>query len=322
MKRKAMACAAGLLVGLLFGAPAIAQTYPTKTVKIIVPYQAGQGTDVAARYFAEQLSKSLGQTFYVDNKPGAGGNIGAEATAHSAPDGYTLMMGTNATQTMNEFLYASVGYDSAKDFAPIILVGMLPMVISANPSFPANSISELIAAAKARPDKIDMALPSTTARIVFELLKERTGAPLFGVPYKGSATAMTEVTGGQVQTIIDTVTATRGHVTAGKLKALGITTLKSSELLPGVKSVAEQGVPGFEMTAWNAFYAPAGTPKPIIDLLNAEVTKILAQPDTQQRLLQLGFEPAGGTPGSLAKLEVQERAKWAPLIKAAGLKGE
>jgi tripartite-type tricarboxylate transporter receptor subunit TctC len=322
MKLKAMACAAGLLAGLLSGAPAIAQTYPTKTVKIIVPYQAGQGTDVAARYFAEQLSKSLGQTFYVDNKPGAGGNIGAEATAHSAPDGYTLMMGTNATQTMNEFLYPSTGYDSQKDFAPIILVGMLPMVISANPSFPANSISELIAAAKAKPDKFDMALPSTTARIVFELLKERTGAPLFGVPYKGSATAMTEVTGGQVQTIIDTVTATRGHVTAGKLKALGITTLKSSELLPGVKSVAEQGVPGFEMTAWNAFYAPAGTPKPIIDLLNAEVTKILAQPDTQQRLLGLGFEPAGGTPESLAKLEVQERAKWAPLIKAAGLKGE
>ena len=322
MKQKAMAYAAGVVAGLLYSLAATAQTYPTKTVKIIVPYQAGQGTDVAARYFAEQLSKSLGQTFYVDNKPGAGGNIGTEAAARSAPDGYTLMMGTNATQTMNEFLYPSTGYDSQKDFAPIILVGMLPMVISANPSFPANSISELIAAAKAKPDKIDMALPSTTARIVFELLKERTGAPLFGVPYKGSATAMTEVTGGQVQTIIDTVTATRGHVTAGKLKALGITTLKSSELLPGVKSVAEQGVPGFEMTAWNAFYAPAGTPKPIIDLLNAEVTKILAQPDTQQRLLGLGFEPAGGTPESLAKLEVQERAKWAPLIKAAGLKGE
>ena len=148
MTLKAMACAAGLLAGLLSGAPAIAQTYPTKTVKIVVPYQAGQGTDVAARYFAEQLSKSLGQTFYVDNKPGAGGNIGAEATAHAAPDGYTLMMGTNATQTMNEFLYPSTGYDSQKDFAPIILVGMLPMVISANPSFPANSISELMCCPK------------------------------------------------------------------------------------------------------------------------------------------------------------------------------
>jgi tripartite-type tricarboxylate transporter receptor subunit TctC len=322
MKLKAMACAAGLLAGLLCSVAATSQTYPTKTVKIIVPYQAGQGTDVAARYFAEQLSKALGQIFYVDNKPGAGGNIGTEATARSAPDGYTLMMGTNATQTMNEFLYASVGYDSAKDFAPIILVGMLPMVIAANPSFPANSVTELIAAAKATPDKIDMALPSTSARIVFELLKDRTGAPLFGVPYKGSATAMTEVMGGQVQTITDTVTAIRGHVTAGKLKPLGITTLKSSELLPGVKSVAEQGVPGFEMAGWNAFYAPAGTPRAIVDLLNAEVTKILAQPETRQRLLQLGFEPAGGTPGYLAKFEGQERLKWAPLIKAAGLKGD
>ena len=322
MTLKAMAYAAGLLAGLMSGAPTIAQTYPAKTVKIIVPYQAGQGTDVAARYFAEQLSKSLGQTFYVDNKPGAGGNIGAEAAARSAADGYTLMMGTNATQSMNEFLYASVGYDSAKDFAPIILVGMLPMVISANPSFPANSVAELVAAAKAKPDKVDMALPSTSARIVFELLKDRTGAPLFGVPYKGSATAMTEVMGGQVQTIIDTVTAIRGHVSAGKLKPLGITTLKSSELLPGVKSVAEQGVPGFEMAGWNAFYAPAGTPRPIVDLLNAEVAKILAQPETRQRLLQLGFEPAGGTPESLAKFERQECSKWAPLIKAAGLKGD
>jgi tripartite-type tricarboxylate transporter receptor subunit TctC len=319
---KSIACIAGLIVGLLSGAAAMAQTYPTKTVRIIVPYQAGQGTDVMARYFAERLSKALGQTFYVDNKPGAGGNIGTEAGARSSPDGYTLTMGTNATHTMNEYLYASVGYDAEKDFAPIILVGMLPMVISANPSFPANSLTELIAAAKANPEKIDMALPSTSARIVFELLKERTGAPLFGVPYKGSATAMTEVVGGQVQLIIDTVTATRGHVAAGKLKALAITTLKNSELLPGVKSVAEQGVPGFEMTAWNAVYAPQGTPRPIIDLLNAEIAKILAQPETQQRLLQLGFEPAGGTPEQLAEFGRQERNKWAPLIKAADLKGD
>src|SRR5216684_5522900 len=313
---------AAITAGLAFAAFAVAQAYPQKPIRIIVAYQAGQGTDVATRHIADRLTHALGQSFYVDNKPGAGGNIGTEAAARSAPDGYTLMMGTNATQTMNEFLYASVGYDSAKDFAPIVLVGMLPMVIAANPSFPANSVTELIAAAKAKPDKIDMALPSTSARIVFELLKDRTGASLFGVPYKGSATAMTEVMGGQVQTIIDTVTAIRGHVTAGKLKPLGITTLKSSELLPGVKSVAEQGVSGFEMTGWNAFYAPAGTPRAIVDRLNAEVTKILAQPETRQRLLQLGFEAAGGTPESLAKFEGQERAKWAPLIKAAGLKGD
>jgi tripartite-type tricarboxylate transporter receptor subunit TctC len=321
MKTKAIAGVICLLAGLLLGANAMAQAYPAKTVKIIVPYQAGQGTDVVARYLAEHLTKSLGQTFYVDNKPGAGGNIGTEAGARSAPDGYTLTMGTNATQSMNQFMYASLGYDPAKDFAPIVLVGMLPMVIAANPSFPVNTIPELVSAAKTKPDKINVAMPSTSARLVFELLKDRTGAPLFGVPYKGSATAMTEVMGGQVQLTIDTVTAIRGHVASGKLKALGITTLKASELLPGVKSVAEQGVPGFEMSPWVALYAPHGTPQPIIDTLNAEVMKILARPETRQRLSQLGFEPVGGTPKQLAAFEQQERSKWGPLIKAAGLKG-
>ena len=313
---------AALVAGLLSVATAEAQTWPNKTVKIIVPYQAGQGTDVATRYFADQLTKALGQTFYVDNKPGAGGNIGTEAAAHSPADGYTLLMGTNGTQTMNEFLYASPGFDPAKDFTPIMLVGLLPMVVAANPSFAANSVAELVAAAKAKPDKVDVALPSTTARLVFELLKERTGAPLFGVPYKGSATAITEVMGGQVQTMVDTVTALRGHVTSGKLKALGITTLKPSELLPGVKPVAEQGVPGFETTGWVALYAPRGTPESVIALLSKELTRILAEPETRQRLLQIGLDPMGGTPASLAEFEKKERAKWGPVIKAAGLKGE
>jgi len=320
MKRRVFACA--FVACLAFGLPSHAQTWPAKPIKIVVPYQAGQGTDVGARLFAEQLSKALGQQVLVDNKPGAGGNIGTADAARSPNDGYTLLMGTVATQTMNEFLYPSVGYDSQKDFEPIALVGMLPMVISANPSFAVNSVAELVAAAKAKPDKIDIALPSTTARLVFELLKTQSGAPLFGVPYKGSATAMQEVTGGQLPVIIDTATATRGQVAGGKLKPLGITTLKSSELMPGVKSVAEQGFPGFEVTAWNALYAPKGTPKAVIDRLNAEIAKILAQPETRQRLLQIGFEPASGTPDQLAAFEKREREKWGPLIKAAGLKGD
>src|SRR5215216_3561422 len=314
---KVLTVAAALLAGVLSCTAAQAQSYPNKTVKIIVPYQAGQGTDVATRYFADQLTKALGQTFYVDNKPGAGGNIGTEAAAHSPADGYTLLMGTNGTQTMNEFLYASPGFDPAKDFAPIMLDGMLPMVVAANPSFAPNSVAELVAAAKAKPDKVDVALPSTTARLVFELLKERTGAPLFGVPYKGSATAITEVMGGQVQTMVDTVTALRGHITSGKLKALGITTLKPSDLLPGVKTVAEQGVPGFETTAWIALYAPRGTPELVIALLNKEFARILAEPETRQRLLQIGIEPVGGTAASLGDFEKKERIKWGPLIKAA-----
>ncbi|MCW5735855.1 MAG: tripartite tricarboxylate transporter substrate binding protein [Enhydrobacter sp.] len=318
MKRRILLCLAAALAAL----PAAAQTYPAKPVRLIVPYQAGQGTDVAARLIAEPLGKALGQQIFVDNKPGAGGNIGTEAAARSPADGYTLLMGTVATQTMNEFLYASTGYESEKDFAPVILVGMLPMVISANPAFAANTIPELIAAAKAQPDKINIALPSTTARIVYELFRQRAGAPLFGVPYKASATAMTETMGGQVPLIIDTATASRGHVQSGKLKALAITTLKSSELLPGVKSVAEQGIAGFEVTAWNAMYVPRGTPKDIVDRLNAEVAKILAMPEIRQRLLQLGFEPVSGTPEQLAAFEKQERAKWGPLIKAAGLKAD
>ena len=311
-----------LLMALLLALPAAAETYPSRPVRVIVPYQAGQGTDVAARYFAERLSKALGQQFIVDNRPGAGGNIGTEAVAHAAADGYTLLMGTNATQTMNEFLYPSTGYDAAKDFAPVVLVGMLPMVVAANPDFKPSTIPELVAAAKAQPDKINVALPSTSARVVFEFLKERTGAPLFGVPYKGSGTAMTEVMGGQVQLIVDTATALRGHVQNGKLKAIAITTMKSGELLPGVKSVAEQGVTGFEMTPWTAMYAPRGTPKEIVDRLNAEVMKVLAEPEARQKLMSLGFEPAGGTPDQLGSFEKSERAKWGALIKAAGLKGD
>jgi tripartite-type tricarboxylate transporter receptor subunit TctC len=311
-----------LLTLLLLALPAAAQNYPSRPVRLIVPYQAGQGTDVAARYFAERLSKALGQQFVVDNKPGAGGNIGTEAVAHATADGYTLLMGTNATQTMNEFLYSSTGYDAEKDFAPVVLVGMLPMVVAANPGFAPSTMPELIAAAKAQPDKINVALPSTSARVVFEFLKERSGAPLFGVPYKGSGTAMTEVMGGQVQLIIDTATALRGHVQSGKLKAIAITTLKSGELLPGVKSVAEQGVAGFEMTPWTALYAPRGTPKEIVDRLNAEVMKVLAEKEARDKLLSLGFEPAGGTPDQLAAFEKTERAKWGSLIKAAGLKGD
>jgi tripartite-type tricarboxylate transporter receptor subunit TctC len=317
---KSVKWAVGLLA-LLWSCASVAQTYPARPVRIIVPYQAGQGTDVVARYFAEHLSRTLGQRFYIENKPGAGGNIGAEQAARADADGYTLLMGTNATQAMNEFMYSSMGFEPARDFSPIILVGKLPMVLAASPSFTGNSLADLVAAAKAAPDRIDVALPSTTARIVFEFLKERTGASLSSVPYKGSATAMTDTLGGQVPLIIDTVTAVRSQVADGKLKALGITALKSTELMPGVKSIAEQGVPDFEVTAWNAFYAPRDTPRAVIDLLNGELAKALAQPETRKRLLDLGFDSAGGTPADLARFEAQERLKWGPVIKATGLQG-
>ena len=299
-----------------------AQAYPTQPVKIIVAYQAGQGTDIATRYFAEQLGKALGQSFYVDNKPGAGANLGTEVAARSAPDGYTLTMGTNATHATNQFLYPSVSFDAEKDFEPIILIGSFPMVIAANPAFPGNTVPELLAAVRANPKSADIAMPSTTARIVFEFFKAQTGAPLFGVPYNGSSTAMTEAMGGQVPLIIDTVTAARPLVSSGKLKAIAVTSLKPTELLPGVKPVAEQGLPGFEVIAWNALYAPKGTPKEIVTLLNAELNKILAQPETKQKLLAMGYDAGGGTPEQLAEFARNERRKWGPLITSAGIRAE
>ena len=313
---------ATIAVGLALATLAAAQAYPQKPIRIIVAYQAGQGTDVATRHIAERLTHALGQSFYVDNKPGAGGNIGTEAAARSAPDGYTLTMGTNATHGTNQFLYDAVPFDAEKDFEPIILIGSFPMVIAANPSFPGNSIADVVATAKSKPKSADIAIPSTTARIVFELLKSQTQAPVFGIPYKGSGTAIAEVMGGQLPFIIDTVTALRPHVAAGKLKAIAVTSLKGTDLLPGVKPVAEQGLPGFEVIAWNALYAPKGTPKPLVQLLNTEINKILAQPEMHHKLQELGFDVVGGTPEQLAEFGRSERRKWGPLIAASGIKAE
>ncbi len=299
-----------------------AQDYPVRPVRIIVAYQAGQGTDVATRFVAEQLTKAIGQSFFIENRAGAGGNVGTAEAARAAPDGYTLTMGTSGTQTMNPFLYASTGYDAEKAFDPIILVSRFPMVIAAGPSASFKNIGELLEAARANPKAADMAIPSTTARLVVELLKERTGIGLFGVPYKGSPAAATDVLGGQLPILIDTISGARPGLSSGKLRPIAVTSAKPSALLPGVPSVAEQGVPGFDVSAWNALYAPRGTPAAIITRLNAEVAKVLAQPDVQQRLLQLGHEPVGGTPAELAAFEKSEREKWGPIIKKAGLKAD
>jgi tripartite-type tricarboxylate transporter receptor subunit TctC len=290
-------------------------------VRIIVAYPAGQGTDIATRHLADQLGRALGQNFLVENRPGAGGSVGTEATAKSPPDGYTLTMGTNASHAANEFMYPSIGYDAEKDFEPVILVGMLPMVVGANPSFAATNLRELVAAAKARPDTINVAVTSTTGRVTFEMLRA-AGAPLFAVPYRGSAPAIADLIGGQVPVMIDTITAMRPQVASGKVRALAITTAKASELLPGVPSAVEQGVAGFEIAGWNALFAPRGTPAPIVNLLNAELTKVLAQPETRQRLLQIGFEPVGGTPAQLAEFVRAERQKWGQIIRAAQIKAE
>jgi tripartite-type tricarboxylate transporter receptor subunit TctC len=310
---------AALLV-LAIPAMAAAQSYPNRPVRIIVAYAAGQGTDIATRYLAEQLTKDLGQPFIIENRAGAGGNIGTEATRQAAPDGYTLTMGTNATHVLNQYLYDNLSFDPVAHFEPIALVGSFPMVVAVNAKSPFKSVSELLSAAKANARSADIAMPSTTARLVVELLKDRTKVDLYGVPYRGSGNAMTDVLGGQLPVTVDTPTALRAQMAAGTMRAIGVTSRGASSLVPGVTPVAEQGVSGFEVSAWNALYAPKGTPQSVIDTLNKTVNNILQRPEVRQKLLDFGFEPGGGSAKELADFAKAERIKWEPIIRTADIK--
>ena len=308
------------MVGL--AAAAVAQPYPTKPIRIVVAYPAGQGTDIATRYLADQVAKELGQPIIIDNRPGAGGNLGTELTARAAPDGYTLTMGTNATHVLNQYLYGKLPFDAANDFEPVVMAGSFPIVIAVPSSSKLTSAKDLVDTVKHEPRGADIALPSTSARLVMELLKERSATPLFGVPYKGSGAAITDMLGGQLPVIVDTPTSLRPHIAGGKVRPIAVTSAQSSPLVPGVKPVAEQGFSGFNVIAWNALYAPKGTPADIITSLNAAFNKVLQRPETRQRLLDLGFEAGGGTPEQLREFGQAERRKWQGVISSAGLKAE
>jgi len=308
------------MVGL--AAAAVAQPYPTKPIRIVVAYPAGQGTDIATRYLADQVAKELGQPIIIDNRPGAGSNLGTELTARAAPDGYTLTMGTNATHVLNQYLYGKLPFDAASDFEPVVMAGSFPMVIAVPSSSKLTSAKDLVDTVKHEPRGADIALPSTSARLVMELLKERSATPLFGVPYKGSGAAITDMLGGQLPVIVDTPTSLRPHIAGGKVRPIAVTSAQSSPLVPGVKPVAEQGFSGFNVIAWNALYAPKGTPADIITSLNAAFNKVLQRPETRQKLLDLGFEAGGGTPEQLREFGQAERRKWQDVISSAGLKAE
>ena len=301
---------------------ALAQPYPNRPIRLIVPYPPGQGTDVLARAIAERASGGLGQQIVVENKPGAGANIGSDFVAKATPDGYTLLMGTNATHAMNAAMYSNLTFDPVKDFSPIMLVGILPMVLAGNNSFPAANLKDVVALARAKPDSLNVALPSTTARVLLEMVKAADNAPLFGVAYKGSGAGITDLVGGQVQMMIDTVPAIMPQITAGKVKGLAISTAQRSELAPNIPTIAESGMPGFELTAWNAVFAPARTPPEVVNRLHTEIAKALAQPEMRERLLRLGFEPGKGTPESLAAFVQSESQRWGASIRKAGIKAD
>lgn len=297
-----------------------ANDWPNRPVKIIVAYPAGQSTDIATRYLADKLSHAFGQGFVVDNKPGAGGNIGTAIAARATPDGYTLVMGANGTHAMNPALYPNVGYDAEKDFDAIVLTALIPFAISAGPNVPVNSLNELIALARSKPGKVDVAFPSVTGQLVLEMLKQRD-VPLFGIRFKGSGDAMTSLLGGHVPVLIDTVAATRTGL--GKIKPLAVTTATPMASMPGVKTASEQGLPNFTITAWNTLMVPRGVPMEIQNKLATEMRKILDLPETQKALGDLGFERAP----VLASAELnawlrEERRNYAHVIKTANMKPE
>ncbi|WP_137918115.1 tripartite tricarboxylate transporter substrate binding protein [Hydrogenophaga sp. 2FB] len=301
--------------------PALAQgDWPSKPVRIIVAYPAGQSTDIATRYFAEKLTHALGQNVFVENRPGASGNIGTVAAARATPDGYTLLMGASGTHAMNPALFLNPGFDADKDFDPIVLTALIPFAISAGPNVPVNSLSELIALARSKPDKVDVAIPSVTGQLVLEMLKQHN-VPLFAVKFKGSADAMTAALGGHVPILIDTVAATRTQL--GKIKPLAVTTTAPLASMPGVKTASEQGLPNFTIAAWNALMVPKGVPTEIRTRLAGEMKKILDLPETHKALADLGFEraPPKTTTELVAWLQA-ERRNYAQLIQAAQMKPE
>ena len=296
--------------------------YPTKPIRLVVPFPAGGTTDILARATAQKLSEALGQQVIVDNRPGAGGNIGTELVAKAPPDGYTLLMGTVGTHAINASLYSKLPYDHVKDFTPVILVAGVPNVLVVNPALPVNSVQELIAYGKANPGKLNFASSGsgTSIHLSGELFKTLTGVQMTHVPYKGSAPALTDLMGGQVQLMFDNLPSSLAFIKAGKLRALGVTSTTRAAALPDVPTLVEAGVPGFEASSWFGIVAPAGTPRDIVMRINTEVAKWLASPDARDKLSAQGAIAASGSPEDFARHIASETTKWARVVKESGAK--
>jgi tripartite-type tricarboxylate transporter receptor subunit TctC len=320
MKMTRRAVIAGGLMLLAGGARAA--EYPDRPIRLVVPFPPGGPTDVVGRIVAAQVSEVLGQTVVVENKAGAGGNVGTAVVATAKPDGYTLLLGTAATHGINISLYQRLEYDPVKDFAPIALTGQNPMVLLVPPSMP-HTLKELIARLKAEPGKWSYASSGngTTNHLAGELFKKRTGIDVMHVPYRGSGPALQDLLAGRVAFMFDSFGTSSEYIKSGKLQALGVMAEKRSAADPGVPTMAEVGMPDFIGATWNVVVAPAGTPQPIVDKLNAAVNKALKDPATARRMVQAGIDTVDdSTPASTAAFIKAEIAKWRDLVKLAGAK--
>jgi len=308
---------------LLAAGPAFGQ-YPTKPVRIIVPYPPGGTTDILARLVAKGLTEKFGQTFVVENRPGASGAIGSQAVAKSPPDGYTLVMGTISSHGINSALYKSLPYDAVKDFAPVTNVASTPNVIAVNPSLPAKNLNELLKLAREKPGKLNFGSTSQggSPHMSAELLKMMAHVELVHVPYKGAGPMLTDLIGGQIEIGFDNLPSTMSHIKSGKVRAIAVTTTKRWPGAPEIPTVAESGVPGYEVSGWFGLLAPAGTPKPVIDALYRAIADFLKQPDVAKQLLELGAEPAANGPDAFGRQIADEVQKWKKVVAATGVKAE
>jgi len=311
----------GLAVAAFCAPGVFAQSYPTKPIRMVITYPPGGNTDLVGRAMAGKLSELVGQQVVVDNRGGAGGVLGTMITAHAAPDGYTIMLGTSAGMVVNPLLSSKLPYDALKDFAPVSNVIIVPQLLVTNPQLPAKSIKELIALAKAKPGSLNAGSSGvgTPNHLGTELLKALAGVNIVHVPYKGGAQALTDVIGGQIQMAFSSIPAVLPHIKAGRLNALGVGSAKRSSALPNVPAISET-VPGYEYTTWYGIFAPAKTPPAIVTRLNSEIVKGLAAPEINQRFVANGGEPAPSTPDELRRYMIEESARWAKTIKVAGIR--
>ena len=312
------------VVTLVISAAAGAQAYPNRPVRVVVPWPPGQATDIAARVVAEKLQQALGQPFVVDNKPGAGGSIGTDAVAKSTADGYTLLAASSGPVSIMPSLQ-KLGYDPLKDLAPISLICRNAYVLVTHPSFPANNARQVIAELRANPDKYTFSSSGTgaTAHLFAELFNSTAGIKARHVPYKGTAPAITDIINGQITYTMETVAATLPHVKSGRLKALGVSSAKRTVAMPDVPPIAESGdLKGFDAAAWIGYAAPAGTPRDVLQRLSVEMHRILGEREMQDRLAQLGLDPAPSSPDEMAGFLVREQERFAQIIKAANIRIE
>jgi len=303
-------------------APAHAADYPARPVKWVVPYPPGGTTDVLARIVAQWLTEKMGQPFVIENKPGAGNNLGVEAVVNAPPDGYTMLL-VNPANGINATLYKNLSFNFIRDIAPVAGLVRTPNVMEVTPSFPAKTVAEFIAYCKANPNKINMASSGsgTSVHLSGELFKSMTGCQMLHVPYKGAGPALSDLMGGQVDVIFDNLPSSIGHIKGGKIRALGVTSQAREPSLPQLPTIAET-VPGYEATAWFGIGMPKGTPKEIIDKVNAEVNRALADPKMRDRLAELGGKPIAGTPEDFGKVIAAETAKWEKVVLSSGAKVE